>query len=95
LIKDIKESTAIHKHPKIFSSTQGEAHGTPMGKPRGKPPRMHAEEAEMKHQVQLLHSRAIKATMNYGYPATEQVPHNVEEHPQWMSAIGRLKHYNG
>lgn len=40
---------------------------------------MHAEEAEMKHQVQLLHSRAIKATMNYGYPATEQVPHNVEE----------------
>ena len=40
---------------------------------------MHAEEAEMKHQVQLLHSRAMKATVNDGYPASEQVPHNVEE----------------
>lgn len=41
--------------------------------------RMHAAEEDMKHQVQLLHARAKKATMNYGYPAAEQPPHNVED----------------
>lgn len=41
--------------------------------------RMHAPEDDMKHQVQLLHARAMKATMNYGYPAAEQPPHNVED----------------
>lgn len=40
---------------------------------------MHVSEDDMKQQVQLLHARAKKATMNYGYPANEQLPHNVED----------------
>lgn len=48
---------------------------------------MHVSEDDMKQQVQLLHARAKKATMNYGYPANEQLPHNVEDSSQILAMM--------
>lgn len=54
---------------------------------------MHVSEDDMKQQVQLLHARAKKATMNYGYPANEQLPHNVEDSSR-MSEIKAMMFAN-